>query len=57
MRFKGSCHCGSVAFEVDGLDHELERGWSVQARGRVEVVTAHQELYRIREVADPLPRM
>jgi nitroimidazol reductase NimA-like FMN-containing flavoprotein (pyridoxamine 5'-phosphate oxidase superfamily) len=44
-----------VAFEVDGFDHELERGWSVQARGRVEVVTANQELYRIREVADPSP--
>ena len=29
-----------VAFEVDGFDHELERGWSVQARGRVEAVTA-----------------
>jgi len=44
-----------VAFGVDGFDHELERGWSVQARGRVEVVTAPQELDRIREVADPSP--
>ena len=44
-----------VAFGVDGFDHELERGWSVQARGRMEVVTAHQELDRIREVADPSP--
>ena len=25
-----------VAFGVDGFDHELERGWSVQARGRME---------------------
>ena len=45
----------TVAFGVDGFDHELERGWSVQARGRMEVVTAHQELERIREVADPSP--
>jgi len=44
-----------VAFGVDGFDHELERGWSVQARGRMEVVTSHQELDRIREVADPSP--
>jgi nitroimidazol reductase NimA-like FMN-containing flavoprotein (pyridoxamine 5'-phosphate oxidase superfamily) len=44
-----------VAFEVDGFDHELERGWSVQARGRMEVVTAHREITRIREVADPSP--
>ena len=44
-----------VAFGIDGFDHEQERGWSVQARGRMEVVTAHQELDRIREVADPNP--
>jgi nitroimidazol reductase NimA-like FMN-containing flavoprotein (pyridoxamine 5'-phosphate oxidase superfamily) len=44
-----------VAFEVDGFDHELERGWSVQARGRMEVVTGHREISRIREVADPSP--
>jgi nitroimidazol reductase NimA-like FMN-containing flavoprotein (pyridoxamine 5'-phosphate oxidase superfamily) len=44
-----------VAFGVDGFDDELERGWSVQARGRMEVVTAHQELDHIREVADPRP--
>jgi len=44
-----------VAFGVDGFDHELERGWSVQARGRVEVVTAHEELDHIRAVADPSP--
>jgi len=44
-----------VAFGVDRFDHELERGWSVQARGRMEVVTDHRELDRIREVADPSP--
>ena len=44
-----------IAFGIDGFDHELERGWSVQARGRVEVVTNRGELDRIREVADPSP--
>jgi nitroimidazol reductase NimA-like FMN-containing flavoprotein (pyridoxamine 5'-phosphate oxidase superfamily) len=44
-----------VAFGVDGFEHGLERGWSVQARGRMEVVTSQQELARIREVADPSP--
>jgi nitroimidazol reductase NimA-like FMN-containing flavoprotein (pyridoxamine 5'-phosphate oxidase superfamily) len=45
----------TIALGIDGFDHELERGWSVQARGRVEVVTAREELDRIREVADPRP--
>ncbi len=45
----------TVAFGVDGFDHGLERGWSVQARGRMEMVTATQDLDRIREVADPSP--
>jgi hypothetical protein len=45
----------TIAFAIDGFDHELERGWSVQARGRVEVVTARGELDRIRDVADPRP--
>ena len=44
-----------VAFGVDGFDHGLELGWSVQARGRMEMVTANQELDRIREVSDPRP--
>jgi len=44
-----------VAFGIDGFDQEQKRGWSVQARGRMEVVTTHQELERIREVADPNP--
>ena len=44
-----------LAFEIDGFDQEHERGWSVQARGRVEVVTDRAELDRIREVAEPEP--
>ena len=45
----------TAAFGIDGFDRDLERGWSVQARGRVEVVTAGEALDRIREVADPSP--
>ena len=44
-----------IAFGIDGFDPEQERGWSVQARGRVEVVTTRKALDRIREVADPSP--
>jgi len=44
-----------VAVGIDGFDHEQTRGWSVQARGRMEVVTTPQELDRIRKVADPNP--
>ena len=29
----------TLAFEIDGFDEVNERGWSVQARGRVEAVT------------------
>lgn len=44
-----------LAFEIDGIDEVNERGWSVQARGRVEAVTDRAELARIREVAEPQP--
>ena len=44
-----------LAFGIDGFDAEHERGWSVQARGRVEVVTDRAVLERIRAVADPRP--
>ncbi len=45
----------TIAFEIDGFDPEQERGWSVQARGRAEVVTTRETLDRIHEVADPRP--
>ena len=45
----------TFAFEIDGFDRVRERGWSVQARGRVEAVTDQRELGRIREVAEPQP--
>lgn len=43
-----------LAFEVDELNREYQRGWSIQARGRATVVTP-DELTRIREVWDPRP--
>jgi nitroimidazol reductase NimA-like FMN-containing flavoprotein (pyridoxamine 5'-phosphate oxidase superfamily) len=45
----------TFAFEIDGFDRVHERGWSVQARGRVETVTDRLELDRIREVAEQHP--
>lgn len=44
-----------LAFEVDWFDHERQRGWSVVARGRGEVVTDPLEIDHIREVRDPRP--
>lgn len=44
-----------LAFGIDGFDPVHERGWSVQARGRVEVVTDREVLDRIRAVAEPQP--
>jgi nitroimidazol reductase NimA-like FMN-containing flavoprotein (pyridoxamine 5'-phosphate oxidase superfamily) len=50
----GSHARGSVlALEVDNFDYELQRGWSVVARGRAEVVTDAEELSYIRSVWDP----
>ena len=45
----------TLAFEIDGFDRELERGWSVQARGRAEVVTDRAELDRLRLAAPRQP--
>ena len=41
--------------EIDEHLPMQERGWSVQARGRAEVVTTRETLDRIHEVADPRP--
>jgi nitroimidazol reductase NimA-like FMN-containing flavoprotein (pyridoxamine 5'-phosphate oxidase superfamily) len=43
------------AFEIDAFDRDHERGWSVQARGRVQIITDRAALDRIREVAEPQP--
>jgi uncharacterized protein len=42
-----------LAFEIDELDYERQRGWSVVARGRADVVTAADELDHIRRVWEP----
>lgn len=46
---------GVVAFEVDQIDHERQRGWSVVARGRMEAVHDHEDIERIRRVWEPRP--
>jgi nitroimidazol reductase NimA-like FMN-containing flavoprotein (pyridoxamine 5'-phosphate oxidase superfamily) len=45
----------TFAFEIDSFDGGREIGWSVQARGRMEVVSNRAMLARIREIADPRP--
>ena len=45
----------TVAFEVDQLDHDRHRGWSVVARGRTEAINDAEEVDRIRRVWDPRP--
>jgi nitroimidazol reductase NimA-like FMN-containing flavoprotein (pyridoxamine 5'-phosphate oxidase superfamily) len=50
----GSHARGSIlALEVDQFDYELQRGWSVVARGRADVVTTAEELDHIRRVWEP----
>ncbi|WP_049774240.1 MULTISPECIES: pyridoxamine 5'-phosphate oxidase family protein [unclassified Nocardioides] len=44
-----------LAFEVDQFDHDRQRGWSVVARGRGEVVSDAEELEHIRAVWEPRP--
>lgn len=49
------CRDMTLAFEIDGFDRPRERGWSVHARGRAEVVTDRDELAHICTVADRPP--
>lgn len=42
-----------LALEVDHFDYEYQRGWSVVARGRAEMVTAAHELENIRATWNP----
>ncbi|WP_169834687.1 pyridoxamine 5'-phosphate oxidase family protein [Nocardioides dokdonensis] len=52
----GSNARGAVlAFEVDGFDHERQRGWSVVARGRSEVISDAADLEVVRKVWEPRP--
>ncbi len=45
----------TVAFEVDQVDTANQRGWSVVARGRADVVEDPAELDHIRAVWEPRP--
>jgi uncharacterized protein len=42
-----------LALEVDQFDYERQRGWSVVARGRADVVTSAEELQHIKRVWEP----
>jgi nitroimidazol reductase NimA-like FMN-containing flavoprotein (pyridoxamine 5'-phosphate oxidase superfamily) len=44
-----------VAFEIDGLDHDQQTGWSVLAKGRLQMVCDRAELAAIKADADPVP--
>ena len=44
-----------LAFEVDQFDHARQRGWSVVARGRGEVVSNPEQLEHIRATWEPRP--
>lgn len=46
---------GVIAFEIDGVDHERQRGWSVVARGRVEAIHDPDEVERVKRVWEPRP--
>ena len=51
----GSTAKGSIlALEVDQFDYEYQRGWSVVARGRCEVVVDHAQLEHIRNTWNPM---
>jgi len=43
----------TLALEVDQFDYERQRGWSVVARGRAEVVTQAEDLEEIRDHWQP----
>lgn len=45
----------TLAFEVDHFDQPNQRGWSVVARGRADVVQDQAELDHIRSVWEPRP--
>lgn len=45
----------TLAFEIDQVDHSRQRGWSVVARGRSQVVHDSEELARIQRTWPPHP--
>ena len=44
-----------VCFEVDHLDHEHHRGWSVSVRGRARYVDSPEELEQVARSWSPRP--
>jgi nitroimidazol reductase NimA-like FMN-containing flavoprotein (pyridoxamine 5'-phosphate oxidase superfamily) len=44
-----------LAFQVDNLNYEYQRGWSVLATGRGQAVEDAEELQHIRAVWEPRP--
>lgn len=44
-----------VAFEVDGIDHADQRGWSVQARGPLDELTDAASIAWLERVRPPRP--
>lgn len=44
-----------IAFQVDHVDYEYHRGWSVLATGRAQAVERPEELDHIRAVWEPQP--
>ncbi len=45
----------TFAFEIDAFDRDRARGWSVQARGRVQAITDRDEIELVHEMAEPQP--
>jgi uncharacterized protein len=46
---------GEIAFEVDDIDAERHKGWSVLAMGRAEMVEDAEDMEQIRWANDPHP--
>lgn len=44
---------GMVAVEIDQVDYERQRGWSVVVRGRADVITDAEALDRVRSTWSP----
>jgi nitroimidazol reductase NimA-like FMN-containing flavoprotein (pyridoxamine 5'-phosphate oxidase superfamily) len=49
-RLAHCCHDSVVAFEVDDLDREAQRGWSVLVVGTARPITDEGELVRARQL-------
>ena len=45
----------TLAFEIDRFDDHNQRGWSVVARGRADVITEQAALDHVRKVWEPRP--